>query len=1420
MSGEEKGKAPPDAASGKITYIDGFPMKVDEGVARMADANAAGSASLGVRGNMRRKGSGLQDVVSRVRSGSGSNSKPPLVSPVSGLDSLFCDPQELMSPAQPSPLEASLNFPTPSQADNTRHSRARLVRLFRHYDQSRLTAVDSLLEDNFGTEEQLLQQLISQYGIEPPVTPSPYEERLRRYFRCYHLPETQLSVQLEDYAGKEEELLSMLVGMHGPEPVVNDTPKQPAPLDSTQQRRLTRFYEKYNPSKVPMVDDMLRSFSEHPCGTQSLFDKLVEKYGPEPAEDEVIRPRSVSRMNTRDRAGSAKVGRSPAVESPFSWRASLPAPTSSFVALDHSPLKKRLTRFYMLYNPGKVEEVDKFLNVYKGKEALLFQKLVAKYGPEPEDTDKAMKVDEDTRGDYFACLASSSPRKSLIRLGSVSSPEIRSSASPKRPKRVKVKVIDDAAQVKAMIESNPKLPQWDADYEKWVGMTGHMIKERKEDNIVGLMFGDRRGAWFPKGSIVILEERRGSVGGEQKRDSLASLGSLTSPDTKTNGSFSLLHSENGSLASLSPKGSFVKPSSHTDPCEEKAASVKSEGEDTKSEEEEEEEEEVVQKYVIRSTDYASEYSGQYVLQEETANEHPVWKREGKEEEEEAWLFSTPDGIWRVTDSKDDFKTGDGYFNTQAHEGRLPHRSGDWLNGDDEVDRNISVTPHDEAAGDRVMGGHVVVGRVCAELTEEELQYASFQRRRKFKPKKEVPISNKCSACRKFEAVCSKCYMAYRKTQKERREYLRDKYSSWDLRRKVGVFFSAVVEGEDDDVKVMIEAGANVNWLAFFKKRANEMNNLPEGGCGITPLHVACAYAQPDVACTLIGAGARYRRDQNSMLPMDYLPDNEDVAHDITMFLEERSNEYNISQQVQEAWDIYEDGDYKEASEAFFALLMQYPNRDTCHLGLLYCHLALGDIAACLQAGRESLNAKDVEWIECQVAAVQKAMDTATELFHERSHAEETEGCIKRCGCVVYPPEWTVPLKKMRKLEFGVMKKIFEWLPCSSAFNTWLALHRSELLRTAVDRHVTQASRKDPIDAVNVFMRVPAWLASFKEAVVEQTFNVWDAKQGDLAHVAVENIECDHIQTFPYFMLKVNVIEKYVAQTAISKLKGWWGDKGKKRSVSRSNPHSCDSFTVKLPSPDAEMGFNIHVQGSGINQGKIRLLGTTLGSPACKAGLLPGTILTVDGKEAESLPSFQMAIDEFRAAKKTELTIGVHVEVHEGSWVEAAHLKKMNHLNGVRGYVTGVAVSNGKDRESVLTVNFKEHGLVRLKPSNLVFFFGQEGREEDDHDAASVGSPSMAHSRVRSSSPSAFGGTVKSAVSTPFSDVSNHSFPVPVPPKRSRNEIYDKFKREKARFSTKSESQIYSAHLVINDPAIVYNQSWSEWRLKLQHTPSL
>eukprot|EP00760_Papus_ankaliazontas_P033600 PhM_4_TR648/c0_g1_i1/m.18766 len=63
-------------------------------------------------------------------------------------------------------------------------------------------------------------------------------------------------------------------------------------------------------------------------------------------------------------------------------------PDAAATAATTAKYRERLTAFYKYYNPDRLGTVEETLKTYQGKEDVMFQKLVDKYGPEPKEMSK------------------------------------------------------------------------------------------------------------------------------------------------------------------------------------------------------------------------------------------------------------------------------------------------------------------------------------------------------------------------------------------------------------------------------------------------------------------------------------------------------------------------------------------------------------------------------------------------------------------------------------------------------------------------------------------------------------------------------------------------------------------------------------------------------------------------------------------------------------------------------------------------------------------------------------------------------------------------------------------------------------------------------------------------------------------------
>ena len=252
---------------------------------------------------------------------------------------------------EPAQQRSSSGGPTANESGSFK---GRLIRFYEKYNPGNIGAVDQTLEAYAGREEEMFTALVGKYGPEPvktaPIAAASaaggsisFKDRLTRFYEKYNPSKLGAVDQtLEAYAGREEEMFTALVGKYGPEPTsAPSTHKQ----QLTPRERLIRFYEKYNPAKVGAVDQTLEAYAGR---EEEMFTALVGKYGPEPP----------STMSTPSTPGTTTLSSS-------------------------SSYKQRLTRFYEKYNPAKIGAVDQTLEAYAGREEEMFTALVGKYGPEP-----------------------------------------------------------------------------------------------------------------------------------------------------------------------------------------------------------------------------------------------------------------------------------------------------------------------------------------------------------------------------------------------------------------------------------------------------------------------------------------------------------------------------------------------------------------------------------------------------------------------------------------------------------------------------------------------------------------------------------------------------------------------------------------------------------------------------------------------------------------------------------------------------------------------------------------------------------------------------------------------------------------------------------------------------------------------------
>ncbi|CUG90344.1 Hypothetical protein, putative [Bodo saltans] len=284
--------------------------------------------------------------------------------------------------------------------------RARVERFYAFYAPNRLQDIDRLLPMMVGCEDETMSKLIVKYGPEPrsevksttervatAIADAPslashnIRERLVRFYTFY-APEKLADVDqlLPRIVGLEEETFLKLVEKYGPEPRIqsaaaeepNSSDINPTdeaisfPARAGTRERLIRFYEHYAPAKLDDVDRLLPMFAGIEDET---FVKLVVKYGPEPPlplpevglTDDGPAPRTLSLPDEPDRRVAVEY-----------------KDDTVPIAILREGTRERLVRFYNVHCPAKVADIDRLLPMMAGYEDETFEKLIAKYGPEPD----------------------------------------------------------------------------------------------------------------------------------------------------------------------------------------------------------------------------------------------------------------------------------------------------------------------------------------------------------------------------------------------------------------------------------------------------------------------------------------------------------------------------------------------------------------------------------------------------------------------------------------------------------------------------------------------------------------------------------------------------------------------------------------------------------------------------------------------------------------------------------------------------------------------------------------------------------------------------------------------------------------------------------------------------------------------------
>eukprot|EP01065_Artemidia_motanka_P037951 TRINITY_DN46839_c0_g1_i1.p1 TRINITY_DN46839_c0_g1~~TRINITY_DN46839_c0_g1_i1.p1 ORF type:complete len:1367 (+),score=316.34 TRINITY_DN46839_c0_g1_i1:58-4101(+) len=819
---------------------------------------------------------------------------------------------------------------------------------------------------------------------------------------------------------------------------VSEAPMSPimAGVDRVLRARLVRFYERYNPSMLGIVDDTATVYSGK---EEELFQMLVRKYGPEPTDDAGetepegrARNRSIAQSKLRRRAqtlrhkgASGAQGLGPLGRACRGLVPPVP-PSPPDLTAPQLRNRRRLVRYYLTYCSSRLEQVDVELAEREWDAEAILKDLTEEFPPsdfpEPEAEQAAVTVSQETREAYRACCQTTTQTSRLLRR--LGTPQVGPAA--------------------AAAATSPRL-----------SVTPPPAMSPKSTP----------GSRPPRSPRSALMPRLGTGLGTEGPVRTPTSTRLQTPLTLSPPFLpSATPTGTGTADGSAPRTPPESHSPHSNSAFDKDHRASLEVDDAAG-----------------TTQRGS-----------SANGSPL-----------------DDALGTTVCSM---------ASTQV----------------------LRLDPADQSGvSDVVIAGHTVAARVVAELTEEELQYASFRRRRRYRrqDKCALPPAMRCKGCAQFDAVCSRCFMKVRKAGSQRREWFKNHYASYRLKDRIGVFFSAVAAGEEDDVKVLLKhCGADPNWTVFFCPAPDDDVAIPSSGVTLSPLHCACAYHRPDLVMLLLSHGARYRRDRDGVYPLQYVTDV-DADHDICMYLLELTNEFDDALATQEAWDHYHSGNLVIAAAAFCEVDEQGgPERDTVVVGRIYCMLQQCDWAGTVQACDAALNASEpIKWVECEPGHVLEARKHAQQSWCAEEHPRNEEVALKGCGCVLLGQRCTVPLQHFRRGPLAVFRRVLTFLPCDVLFDVWAAVHTIPLLRECIAATVPDTARSDPQSANALMRKQGAWQGLY-EAVATAASTLWNPQRdgGELVNCSVAIMDPRAIPALFSFEVRAGVEMTY--QPARSALK--------------------------------------------------------------------------------------------------------------------------------------------------------------------------------------------------------------------------------------------------------------------------------------------
>jgi len=245
--------------------------------------------------------------------------------------------------------------------------RERITRLYEEHNPAKLGDVPNLLQKYRGREKTLYLGICEKYKVKPEGVESKaakFKELICEVYR-EHNPSKLDDVDklLAKYKGREENVYKSVCEKYKVTPKL---PKQDDDKKSSAEKYkqlISDIYAEHNKEKLGELDEILKKYVGK---EKSLYLAVCTKYNIEPKLPGQKQKKKEKKVNNEEKA---------------------------------QQVKEYLLEIYKEHNPSKLDDLDKLLSKYEGREELLYHSVCEKYKVEPKIPKPAQPGKTEANGD-------------------------------------------------------------------------------------------------------------------------------------------------------------------------------------------------------------------------------------------------------------------------------------------------------------------------------------------------------------------------------------------------------------------------------------------------------------------------------------------------------------------------------------------------------------------------------------------------------------------------------------------------------------------------------------------------------------------------------------------------------------------------------------------------------------------------------------------------------------------------------------------------------------------------------------------------------------------------------------------------------------------------------------------------------------